>query len=109
MLGKFYRNMQVNIFANQINLNQTDIITGANLNFTARNGQVQIEDFFGSFNNNGGFKITGKVSENEFRSIFQGQIAINHPDLNNEMITVNLPHARQLFCFQIQLIFDLVF
>lgn len=72
-----------NISASQVKLSNTNVI--GNLVFSAqtKNGALIIDNFSGMLNKDGQFKVTGHVSQNAFRTIFQGQIALAHNDLND--------------------------
>ncbi|MFK7967681.1 MAG: AsmA-like C-terminal region-containing protein [Rickettsiaceae bacterium] len=79
----FNQNTRVTISAKEIILSPDNIVTDASLKFLNQDNQVKIEDFFGAFDKSGGFRVNGIVSENSFRSLFKGRIAINHKDLND--------------------------
>ena len=71
------------ISAKEIVLNPSNIVTDANLKFLIQDGRVNIEDFSGALGQSGGFRVNGVVSENSFRSLFKGKIALIHKDLND--------------------------
>ncbi|MGC0372221.1 MAG: hypothetical protein DGJ47_000929 [Rickettsiaceae bacterium] len=47
------------------------------------NNEMTLQRFAGSFSDQHQFEINGKLSENSFRSIFDGNIYLKHPNLQN--------------------------
>lgn len=72
------KQLKANISAKEIILSPKNLIKDVNLNFLIQNGEGKVEDFSGTFNQGGGFKAQGTISENSFRSIFNGVIALTH-------------------------------
>lgn len=77
------KQLKANISAKEIILSPKNLIKDVNLNFLVQNGGGKVEDFSGTFDQGGGFKVQGSISENSFRSIFNGVIALTHKDLND--------------------------
>jgi hypothetical protein len=75
--------LRANISAKQIIFSPKNLVTDVNLDFFIQNGEGKVEDFSGTFDQGGGFKIKGVISENSFRSLFNGVIALTHKDLND--------------------------
>jgi hypothetical protein len=100
---------RVTISAKEIVLSPNNIVTDASLSFLNQDGQVQIEDLTGGFDKNGGFRVNGIVSENSFRSLFKGRIAINHKDLNDLAEFIGGPKVRTKNNIPYSLISDIKF
>ena len=79
---------RANILAKQIVLAPDNVVTDVNLSFLIQGGEIKIEDFSGTIGQVGGFKIDGIISQNSFRNLFNGRIALAHNDLSDiaEMI-----------------------
>lgn len=75
--------LKANISANQVILSPKNTVTDVKLDFLIENGEGKVEDFSGTFAQGGGFKVKGTISENSFRSLFNGVIALTHKDLND--------------------------
>lgn len=77
------KKINANINADQVKLNAENLLNGVKLNLSTQDGKVNIDEFSGTINQNGQFKVAGSFSQNPFRTIFKGQIALAHEDLND--------------------------
>lgn len=90
--------MKATIVAKLIKLDDNNVLTDVNLKALIQNDHLNIEDFSGTvrpvtkntpetqgvtLEEIGQFKITGIASQNSFRSLFAGTIAVVHNDLND--------------------------
>lgn len=82
-LVDFRQNIRITLSAQEVILGPNNKITDVSIKFLNKDNQLTIEDFFGTLDKSGGFRVSGTVSENSFRSLFKGRIAINHKDLND--------------------------
>lgn len=75
-------NFDLNLSAAYIKLNANNIITNAALSAKLDNGVMQLQDFSGEINKQGRFKLSGDITQNSFRSLFEGKVVLTHNDLN---------------------------
>ncbi|KJV56345.1 asmA family protein [Orientia chuto str. Dubai] len=50
---------------------------------------MNIHDFSGTISSGGSFKIAGKVKQNQYRSLFEGKIRLEHNNINNLLSLLN--------------------
>lgn len=77
------RNMITNFSIDEFKINESSTLSNITLQADAGSGRFSIKKFSGDMGDQGRFKISGYVNQNEFRSIFNGNIALSHTDLND--------------------------
>lgn len=76
-------NSKIDFSAERIELDKNNFLSDVKLLTTKTDeGKLSIEQFVGKIDENGKFSIEGNVIKNKFRSIFDGKLLIDHPDLN---------------------------
>lgn len=81
---KFDENkLDANIYIDKLQLNEVNALNKVNVNAVIDNNKFVIKEFNGQINQTGSFKIVGFATQNNFRTLFEGNIAIAHNDLND--------------------------
>jgi hypothetical protein len=75
--------MSINIFAQDIKLGGNNSLSDLNVQGNIKDGKLYIQNFTGNIGSDGKFQINGVVTQNSFRSLFEGKIVFNHRDLND--------------------------
>lgn len=75
--------IKTNIKIKDFNISADDYVKDFNIVAESRGSTLHIKKFSGKINKNGQFKLLGTVNQNNFRSIFNGKIKVNHNDLND--------------------------
>lgn len=73
----------INIFIQGVQLGESNSIADLRIVGEIANGKLNIKNFTGDIGGGGEFKISGVVTQNSFRSLFEGRVAFNHRDLND--------------------------
>lgn len=60
-----------------------DTLKNINIALMWGNGKLALQEFKGDINSGGGFRLTGNVTQNAYRSAFEGKVLIRHNDLNS--------------------------
>ena len=75
--------MKADLFIKEIKLDENNSLSDVNIRVAIEGGKLYVQDFFGDIDKSGQFKLTGIVTQNSFRSLFNGKIAFSHKDLND--------------------------
>ena len=73
--------LDAKITAANIKLNDNNSLANLELSCLTSGGKLVIKEFSGTIDQNGTFQISGAISQNAFRSIFEGNIYLRHADL----------------------------
>jgi len=68
---------------NQLKLSENLTISNIIFSVDTKDGSLYIQDFSGAINDQGHFKLAGALEQNDFRTLFHGQISIDSDDLND--------------------------
>ncbi len=71
------------ISADQILLNNGEILNNIQLLLNLENSILMVKDFSGSIQSGGKFQFIGDITQNAVRSIFDGTVYLTHKNLNN--------------------------
>lgn len=77
------KNLNVNFVAKEVKIDKNNSLSNVNLKVKIENGQFYIQDFSGKIDEDGKFDLSGSITQNSFRSIFNGKIILSHKDLND--------------------------
>lgn len=77
------KKLNANIGAQQVKLSHDNALSSVKLSFSTQDSKIIFDEFSGTINTNGQFKVNGVFSQNSFRTIFKGQVALAHEDLND--------------------------
>lgn len=90
--------LKASIFFKDIKISNSSSLRDVNFRITIGDGKLIIQDLIGVIDHEGEFKVSGTVTQNDFRNLFNGQIQIAHNDLNDiaevffgESIKTNTP------------------
>lgn len=75
--------LKANVFFKDIKISESKSFSNVNFRMTIKDGQLLIQDLMGVIDHEGEFKVSGTVTQNDFRNLFNGQIHITHKDLND--------------------------
>jgi hypothetical protein len=75
------RTGKANITIDQILLDN-DEINNMKVMLSLQNSKLSFDDFSGELKSGGAFRVKGMVTQNAYRSVFDGQVLINHNDLD---------------------------
>lgn len=75
--------MKANIYVKDMKLDKDNSLSDLNIKAEIENGKLFIRDFSGNIDQSGKFSLEGTISQNSFRSLFNGKITLNHKDLND--------------------------
>lgn len=73
----------INIFAKNVQLGENNSISGLTFQGKIEDGELNIQNFTGEMGADDRFKITGIITQNSFRSLFEGKVVFNHKDFND--------------------------
>ncbi|MCC8417847.1 MAG: AsmA-like C-terminal region-containing protein [Rickettsia endosymbiont of Bryobia graminum] len=71
-----------NISADQIILNNGEILSNTRLLMDLKDSILVIPDFSGTIGSGGKFQFIGNITQNSVRSVFDGSVHLQHKDLN---------------------------
>ncbi|WP_375327413.1 AsmA-like C-terminal region-containing protein [Candidatus Tisiphia endosymbiont of Nemotelus uliginosus] len=74
--------LDATISADQIILGGGEILNKTQLLLGLENRSLAVKDFSGTIQSGGNFQLTGNVTQNSVRSIFEGSIYLQHQNLN---------------------------
>jgi hypothetical protein len=75
--------MQLDIFFKDIKLNENNSLSDVGITAEIKDSKLYIQDFSGGIDQSGKFKLNGIITQNSFRSLFNGKVVFNHKDLND--------------------------
>ena len=75
--------MKADISIKDIKLDENNSLSDVNIRATIEGGKLYVQNFSGEIDRSGKFKVNGIVTQNSFRSLFNGKVALNHKDLND--------------------------
>lgn len=75
--------MNVNVAIDKMQLTEKNTLTNVVLQSDIDSNKFIIKRFTGNIDENGKFVVAGEASQNNFRSLFIGEVAISHSDLND--------------------------
>lgn len=75
--------LKADIKVSQLQLDDSNVLKDVEFACYVENGKLRIDEFSGKLNQNGAFKISGEATQNSFRSLFEGKIALSQNDLND--------------------------
>ncbi len=76
-------NLNVSFVAQAVKIDENNSLSNVNLKVKVESGKFVIQDFSGEVDQDGKFNLSGAITQNSFRSIFNGKIVLNHKDLND--------------------------
>lgn len=74
--------LKIDIAIDEVILNNNNSLEKIAFTSNLSNGILKIDEFSGSVKPSGEFKLTGDVTQNSIRSMFDGQIYLKHDDIN---------------------------
>lgn len=86
----------INIFVKNVRLGKNNSISDLSMRGKIEDGKLNIQNFTGEMGADGKFKIIGVVTQNSFRSLFEGRVVFNHKDLNDLAEYFGGPDMRSL-------------
>jgi hypothetical protein len=75
--------LKVQIFLNDIKIDENNTVSDVNAKFSIEGDKLVIQKLSGNINKTGNFEMAGTVTQNSFRSLFNGKVYLNHKDLND--------------------------
>jgi hypothetical protein len=81
------------ISINKIILNETESFNGVKLISNFENGVFVIKDLSGSIESGGEFKISGNITNNNFRNVFDGNLYLKHENFNKILSVIGCDEA----------------
>lgn len=75
--------LQTNISIDKVLLKDRESLNNVKILSTLELGKFFIKDFSGKIDSGGEFRLSGEISQNDFRSVFTGAINLQHSNLNN--------------------------
>jgi len=75
--------LKASIFLKDIKVNENNSLSDVRAKLSIEDGKLYIQDLTGDIDRDGKFEITGVVTQNSFRSLFNGKLYLNHKDLND--------------------------
>ncbi|MDG1437133.1 MAG: AsmA-like C-terminal region-containing protein [Rickettsiaceae bacterium] len=75
--------MTADISIKDVVVNANNTLSDVNIKAKTEKGKLYLHDFSGKADQGGDFKIDGIISQNSFRSLFNGKILLKHRDLND--------------------------
>jgi len=84
------------IVIDQIILNKSEILNDIKLLLNLNQEKIVVQDFSGTIKSGGNFKFIGNISQNSVRSVFDGNIIMQHNDLNSILTTLGYPQATSI-------------
>ena len=76
-------NLNVSFVAKAVKIDENNSLSDINLKIKIEEGKFFIQDFSGQVDQDGKFNLSGAITQNSFRSLFNGKIILNHKDLND--------------------------
>ncbi len=76
-------NLNVSFVAKAVKIDDNNSLSNVNLKVKVEAGKFYIENFSGEVDQDGNFNLSGAITQNSFRSLFNGKIVLNHKDLND--------------------------
>ncbi len=76
-------NLNVSFVAKAIKIDENNSLSNVNLKVKVEDGKFLIQNFSGEVDQDGNFNLSGAITQNSFRSIFNGKIVLSHKDLND--------------------------
>lgn len=76
-------NININFTAKAVTINENNSLSSVNLKAKTKDGEFIIENFSGQGEKDDKFTISGAMTQNSFRSLFDGKIILSHKDLND--------------------------
>ncbi len=75
--------MQMDISIKDIKLDENNSLSDISIKTAIKDAKWYIQDISGKIDQSGKFKINGVITQNSFRSLFNGKVEFNHKDLND--------------------------
>ncbi len=75
--------LKAQISLKHVKLDEDNTISDVSAKLAIEGGKLYIQDLSGDLDKDGKFKITGIVTQNSFRSLFNGKVYLTHKDLND--------------------------
>jgi len=75
--------MQLDVFFKDIKLDENNSLSEVGIKAEIKDSKLYIQDFSGEIDQSGKFKLNGIITQNSFRSLFNGKLVFNHKDLND--------------------------
>jgi hypothetical protein len=76
-------NLNVSFVAKAVKIDENNSLSDVNLKIKIADGQFFIQNFSGQVDQDGKFNLSGSITQNSFRSLFNGKVILNHKDLND--------------------------
>ncbi|RTK92646.1 MAG: hypothetical protein EKK61_03420 [Rickettsiales bacterium] len=76
-------NIIADIHIDELKYNKVNSIKDINFKIKSENNAINIEEFSGKMDQDSSFNVSGNITQNSFRSIFNGAINLKHKDLND--------------------------
>jgi hypothetical protein len=76
-------NLKADVTITRMQLDDTNYLADVDFSCYTEDGRLRVKNFAGKLNQNGSFKINGQVSQNSFRSLFEGEVSLIQEDLND--------------------------
>lgn len=74
------------ISAEKIIMGEKNSMSDVSLKAHIENNKFIIKEFGGKINQDGSFRVSGSATQNDFRSLFEGKILLEHQDLNDLLV-----------------------
>lgn len=74
--------IDTNIVLDKATINGRELLNNLHFFSSSKDRKLYIRDFSGQFTAGGDFALSGVLSENDFRSMFDGKFSLRHKDLN---------------------------
>lgn len=75
--------LKANIFFKDVKIDENNSLSDVGARIVIEGGKLYIQDLAGNIDQEGEFRISGVVTQNAFRSLFNGKVYITHKDLND--------------------------
>ncbi|MDP5020849.1 MAG: hypothetical protein NWP91_03860, partial [Rickettsiaceae bacterium] len=75
--------MRLEVSFKDIKLGEDNSLSDVSIKAAIEDGKLYIQDCSGDIDKSGKFKINGIITQNSFRSLFNGKVVFNHKDLND--------------------------
>lgn len=85
--------VNINISIDKVILNNTESLNKVKFISNVEGNVFSIKDFSGLIESGGGFKVSGNVTDNSFRKVFDGNIYLKHGNLNQVLDIVGYQNA----------------
>lgn len=77
------KKLSIDLFIKNLKISQDNIIENISFKAATKDDALVVEGFSGSMKDSGAFNLSGLVTKNLFRSVFNGRIDLVHKDLND--------------------------